>query len=139
MAAKKQYRRLAFPGYSSRKEYHVPQYEYDEFFNYHVGELAAELEHLGFKVTPSRERALGRMKVNKIHNYPKPSGWNQYVSENVRGVMETYGIPFQDAIGILADEWKAAHPKPPKRPKQVAAGISGGASRPRRRMPLRRM
>ncbi len=137
MATKKQYKRFAIPGYSSRREYHVPQEEYDFYFDQHVSQLAAELERWGFKVTPARERALSRMRVNKFHNYPRaPSQWNMYVKNNIHRAMAEYNVSAGEAIRKLGEEYKELYPK---EPKEVAAGISGGARRPRRRAPLLRM
>ena len=139
MATKKQYKRFAIPGYSSRREYHVPQEEYDFYFDQHVSQLAAELARWGFKVTPARERALSRMRVNAFHNYPQVSHWNMYVKENIHRAMAEHNVPAKDALFYLGKEYKELYPKEPKQPKQVAAGISGGARRPRRRAPLLRM
>lgn len=136
MAAKKQYTKFAAPGYSSRYEYHIPKDEYNDYYLQHIEELADMVRQLGFKVTPSREKAAARMKVNKAHNYPHVSHWNMYVKENIHRVMAEQNVPAKDALHYLGKEYKALYPK---QPKQVAAGISGGARRPRRRAPLLRM
>lgn len=135
MATNKQYPRLrAGPGQSFRRERHVNPEEYEAFYNLHEADLAEELRRLGYKVTKQGEKALARISVNAYHNYPRaPSQWNQYVAQNMRRVMDENNVQAKDAMVILGAEWRRLHAAP------VAAGISGGARRPRRRRPALRM
>jgi hypothetical protein len=138
MATKKKYTRLrAGPGYTLKREYHVNKQEYDDYYNLHEAELAEQLRQMGYRVTKPREKALARANVNAYHHYPRaPSQWNMYVKNNIHRAMAEHNASAGEAIRKLGEEYRELYPK---EPKEVAAGISGGARRPRRRAPLLRM
>lgn len=103
------------PGYSGRKNKHVPDDEYQHEFDTNLESHIRAVENAGYKVTAPRLLNTVRAAVNKRHGFPnnkerkdnkekKRTPWQMYLKERM-GPLIKDGYSFQEAVEIVAEDW----------------------------------